>query len=131
MRGFPLDPSCNRSVQHSGHPVACEAARAAICAAKAGKFEKVYEELFEKQSAIAPGLPAAIAKDTGISESEFAQCMASSETAARVVADIDEGLQLGVKSTPTFFINGHKIEGAYPVVAWQRIVEALLQQQKK
>jgi protein-disulfide isomerase len=35
-------------------------------------------------------------------------------TIALVKSDIALGRQLGIKSTPTFFINGVKIEGALP-----------------
>lgn len=37
---------------------------------------------------------------------EFTSTMESEETADRVQADFDDGVELGVQGTPTIFVNG-------------------------
>lgn len=126
FRNYPLDMACNPQFETTTHPIACEAAHVAVCAQKYGKFEPIYQNLFEKQASFSPGRPLEIAADLGLDRAELRTCMDSQETSAALSKDIREATVLGVKSTPTFFINGHKMEGAYPVEAWDKIVDSLL-----
>ncbi|OFZ17785.1 MAG: hypothetical protein A2X94_04255 [Bdellovibrionales bacterium GWB1_55_8] len=129
FRNFPLHPACNSAVQNGSHAAACEAAKVAYCAHKQGKFAPVYEELFERQEMLAPGRLVGFAKDAGASEQELNQCIVSDEASQSVTVDTEEGIRLSVRSTPTFFINGRRVEGAYPLAAWSEIVEHLLRAQ--
>jgi protein-disulfide isomerase/uncharacterized membrane protein len=125
LRNHPFDPACNRKMERGGHAGSCEAARAAWCAHQQGRFAALYEALFENQSSLAPGVPAKLAKDAGLDADKLQGCMASPEAAAAVARDLEEGERLGVKATPTFFINGHRVEGAYPVPVWNQLVDEL------
>lgn len=126
FKNFPLDQACNPQVQQSAHPYACEAAKIAYCANKQGKFKQVYEQFFDLQSTFAPGRQLEIAKSQGVDANQIQGCMDSEETRMAISKDIHEAVTLGVKSTPTFFVNGHKMLGAYPPVAWSRIIDQLL-----
>jgi protein-disulfide isomerase len=55
-----------------------------------------------------------IGRLAGISETEFKACMANQALLNAIVAERQGGEQLGVDSTPTFFINGNKTAGAMP-----------------
>jgi protein-disulfide isomerase len=125
FRSYPLDPTCNPEIKGGGHGVSCEATKVSFCAAKQGKFKAVYESIFEHQADLAPGLPLKLAKELGLNESELKACVDGPEVTALIHRSIDEASRLGVKSTPTYFINGHKMEGAYPVPVWFNIIEAL------
>ncbi|MDR3605789.1 MAG: thioredoxin domain-containing protein [Oligoflexia bacterium] len=126
MKPFPLDPSCNRFVNHSMHPVACEAARAAVCAAQQGHFEGTYEAIFQNQESLAPGKSAEYARQAGANPAQLASCMASNESLARIQATIEEANQLKVQSTPTFYINGRRIEGVETLPVWTEVIQRLL-----
>jgi protein-disulfide isomerase len=131
FRNFPLNSGCNRLVPHSMHPAACDAARAAICAKKLSAFEPVYERFFEEQNSLTPERILPLAKEVlaskGIQEtSEFENCMKSKETEEALIRDVEEGIRLNIQATPTFFINGRKMEGPYPLGAWESIIEKLL-----
>jgi protein-disulfide isomerase/uncharacterized membrane protein len=126
FRNFPLDQACNPEVHQTAHPVACEAARVAICAEKQGKFEAVYDELFDKQSSFAPGRPLELAQKVGLNGPALETCVSGPEAAQIVNRDILEAVSLGIKSTPTFFVNGYKVEGAYPVPVWNMLFDHLL-----
>ena len=49
-----------------------------------------------------------IAKSAGLSEDEFITCMQNQELRDQYRAKMQTGIDLGVNSTPTFFINGEK-----------------------
>jgi protein-disulfide isomerase len=126
LRGFPLDPACNSGMKGGGHPAACEAARAAICAAQQGKLKAAYQAIFSSQESLVPGKPTALVRELeGIDESRLLGCMDAEETRAAVIADIAEGDRLGVRSTPTFFLNGRKMEGAMPMEIWVKVIDTL------
>ncbi len=128
FRNFPLDPSCNRSLQTPGHHVACEAAKVAICGASQGKFQEIYEKLFENQTSLETGVPAKLAQELGLNAEKLSQCIKSKETQKLLSQDIEDALLLKIESTPTFFINGRKVEGAYPLSVWEKVIENLLPQ---
>jgi protein-disulfide isomerase len=48
------------------------------------------------------------------------------EVAARVTADAELGLALGITGTPTFFVNGYKWTGAMPAAVLAGVIEGLL-----
>ena len=47
---------------------------------------------------------------------------------ARVQRDVGEAGRLGVKGTPTFFVNGLRIEGAQPAARFEQIIDKELAQ---
>ncbi len=129
FRHYPLDSACNRQVTRTMHPVACEAARLAACAHQDGKFKEVYETLFEHQELMAKQSPYEILKakgPAGLDADKLNACAASDATKLRVSQDIEAGIALKVESTPTFFVNGYKINGALPPAAWNLLVERIL-----
>jgi protein-disulfide isomerase len=126
FRNFPLSSECNRMMKNSMHPAACEAAKVAFCANKEGKFEDVYTNLFERQAELKPGLPVEIAVEAGVNREKLQACMNSPETNSAIAQDIEDGVQLDVQSTPTFYVNGKKVEGGFNVDLWSQIIEDAL-----
>ena len=54
------------------------------------------------------------------------QCINSNQQAARIASDYRVGAEQGVRSTPTFLINGQPFVGARPYADWQRYLDSLL-----
>jgi protein-disulfide isomerase/uncharacterized membrane protein len=134
LRNFPWDPSCNPMVERPMHQVACLAARTAVCANKQGKFKEVYENIFEHQSILntqGSGSPTELAKAAGANPEQIASCVNAPETSAFVTQDVEEGRRLGIQSTPTFFVNGLKIEGGFPAPIWYKLIDRLLSSNPK
>lgn len=109
---FPLDPSCNPNVKRPMHEYACLSAKAAYCANQQGKFVEYYEKLFNEQRQISRENIRTWAKELGINMPSFETCISAPETLAAVQHDIDLAAKNGLISTPTFFANGRKVEGA-------------------
>jgi protein-disulfide isomerase len=86
------------------HPRAAQAAAAGVCATRQQKFKEMHGKLFER-----PGQPLATsdfsehARQIGMNIAEFESCM-SSIGPEYVSRDVAEGMRLGVRVTPTFFI---------------------------
>lgn len=124
--GFPLDSACNRKLDRPMHPYACALSRAAYCAHQKGKFLSVYEEIFDDQESLNANSAHNTLIANNITENEAKKCIAS-EDAKKVVAEsIEEGIRLNVTSTPTFFVNGKRVDGTLPLEAWEIVIEALI-----
>jgi protein-disulfide isomerase len=54
------------------------------------------------------------------------QCINSNQQAPQIAADYRAGAERGVRSTPTFLINGQPFIGARPYADWQRYLDSLL-----
>lgn len=130
LRNFPLDPSCNPQIQGRGHPMACAAARTVFCAEKQGKFEAVYEEIFENQAELRSKPPVELAVRSGVDRAALEQCMSAGTADNAIARDIREAMELKVQATPTFFVNGLKVEGPAPLEVWFQIIDELLKRSK-
>ena len=130
LKNFPLDPTCNRSMQNPGHSTACEAAKVAYCALLQGVFAPVYEAFFEHQEELKPGMTFTLAKNAGADEQKLRQCYDSTEAMNAISRDVEDGIQLGIQATPTLFINGRKAEGPYPMPIWEKVIDQLLKTEK-
>ncbi len=114
------------------HPWAQAAAAASECARQqnAQAFWAVYHFLFENQSAITPENLAeklqAVVREAGVDGDAFAACVKEQGGLPAVQADMAEARTLKVRSTPTFFINGRRLEGALPYDHFQRVVNDAL-----
>lgn len=63
---------------------------------------------------------------TGMSQKDFEACLTDQALLNKVTAVANKGKELGVDSTPTFFINGKKYAGALPLDEFSKIVDPLL-----
>lgn len=127
FRNFPLDSTCN-SKAGALHPGSCDAARIALCSVHNGQFRDVYEKFFSQQGQLKSAsafLKAAV--ELGANEETLKSCADSDATRALLAQDLRDGETLNIRSTPTFFINGRRFEGALPTEAWIRILDRLLQ----
>jgi protein-disulfide isomerase len=108
------------------HQSALAAAEAAQCAAEQNRFWEYHDALFTQQASGAGWNFSALAKDLGLRQSPFDACMKENRYRQEVLKDLQEGLTLGISSTPTFFINGRPLVGARPLTDFQTIIDPLL-----
>jgi protein-disulfide isomerase len=112
-RDFPL----------SFHQNAQKAAEAAECAGEQDKYYEMHDKIFENQQAITTTNLKEYAKEIGLNTNEFNECLDSGEKANEVQKDFQDGQSIGVRGTPTFFINGKLLRGAQPFEEFQKIIE--------
>jgi protein-disulfide isomerase len=118
LRPFPLDA------------LAAAGFMLALCGGK-DKYMPIVETLFAKQAdwVVREPLPPLkeIAKQYGISESEFNACLANQKLLDSIQATRDHAAQkLGVNSTPTFFVNGKKLVGDVSIDQMAKEIDAYL-----
>lgn len=109
-KDYPLNPECNTAVRSMLHPSACDAAVAVRLARANGRDDELEEWLYTHQQEMTPESVRRAAKEIGQVADFDAKYQA---TLAEVKKDIALGQELKVTSTPTFFINGIKIDGAW------------------
>ncbi len=91
------------------HRFAEPAARAAFAAERQGKYWEMHDILFENYRALDDASLKKYAAQIGLDVARFEKDMVDPEIAARVQADMTEAQTLGVNSTPSFFMNGHRV----------------------
>ncbi|WP_353664821.1 DsbA family protein [Microbacterium sp. che218] len=102
VRYFPLP----------GHRNSLTSALAAEAAARQGKFDEMYQRLFETQGEWGEAQESrddvfrGYAADLGLDLDTYDADIADPAVEQRVRADFDAGRALGVGSTPTFFVDG-------------------------
>jgi protein-disulfide isomerase len=104
------------------------AARASECAAEQNQFFRYRDSVYasqrgENRGAFSDARLKQIAVELGLDTPAFNACYDSGRHADTVKEQTDEGRRDGVRSTPTFFINGEKVEGVYPLDVYKRAIE--------
>ncbi len=115
------------------HPQAVGAALAARCAGDQDAYLEMHDLLFAAQGewanqSNAMALFAGYAGQLGLDTALFTTCMESNKYEASVMADLEEGVSLGVRGTPAFFINGNFVSGAQPYSAFEEAINLMLNQ---
>jgi len=115
---FPLDSECNAG--GGIHAAACEAAAAVRMAKAKGKGPEMEEYLFSNQEKMTPTW----VKDAVRQVAQVTDFDAQyPKVLEQVKADAALGRQLDVQATPTFFINGIKINGGFRPVFFEAVIE--------
>jgi len=113
FRDFPL----------SFHPNAQKAAEAGHCAEEQGKFWEMHDKMFANQRKLDVESLKAYAKEIGLDEKAFAECLDEGKKAAVVQENLFAGAQLGVRGTPAIFVNGRMLSGAVPFSEFARVID--------
>jgi len=118
------------------HRHAVKAAMAAEAAGLQGHFWEMHDMLYKyqpvwSQAFDASRLFAGYAKSIGLDANQFENDVKSPELQARIVAEGDAGVARGVKNTPTIFINGREVQGAFRREVLQAAIDAALAEKKK
>lgn len=112
------------------HPNAMLAHRSAEAASNQGKFWEMYKLLYENQStwtnlssAQADSTFRSYAQSLNLDMTKFDTDQKSQETNKIINADISKGKGLGISGTPSFFIDGKKIENPKDVDDFNKVIE--------
>ncbi|MEK7681034.1 MAG: thioredoxin domain-containing protein [Patescibacteria group bacterium] len=109
------------------HPGATKLAQMASCAQAQGKYWEMSDLFFEQQDQ----LPIVwidsdmekLTGDAGVNYNELGMCLKSGSATVEVNRDYADGFMAGVSGTPTFFVNGTKIEGVVTWDAWEKFMK--------
>ena len=110
------------------HPNAFAAARAAEAAGNQGKFFEMHDRLYETQDTWGElttnqqSLFESYAKELGLDMTKFKADYASQEVADRINRDVSSGKQFNISGTPTFIVNGIKIDNPNGIEEFQKVL---------
>lgn len=127
---YPLNDACNPGINDL-HPFACQAAVAAVCSAKQEKFWTFGDVVFENQESLERGDLVDYAKESGLDVDAFETCLDDPKAMGQVRYDIGLGNKADLSGTPTFFINGYSVVGAFPPPILDEIVKQILEHDAK
>ena len=96
------------------HDNAREAAYFAEAAGEQGKFWEMHDRIFETQSqwldiGDSTEFFLGLARDLNLDEAKLQEVLEKNTFKSKIDSDVAEGRSLGVNSTPTFFVNGRKV----------------------
>jgi protein-disulfide isomerase len=104
------------------HPDAFSAAEASMCAGEQDAFWPFHEKLFSSES-LDNSTYVQYAEDLGLKMETFLGCLTDHKYRQAIQADSDFAINLGINSTPTFFINGLAVVGAQPLDVFKQIID--------
>jgi protein-disulfide isomerase len=109
------------------HSFALKAALSALAARSQGKFWQFHDLLFQNHDKLDDAKIDEIRGQLGLDGTEFEKQLKSPEAATLIRADYREGSQVGVRGTPTVFVNGKMLRDKSP----QGFQEAIENELKK
>ena len=98
-------------------------AKAAVAADAQGHFWEMHDKLFIVSGGnVDRTVLDGVARDIGLDVARFDRDMDDPALDSRVDADDADAKALGVKGTPTFFVNGRRIVGAQPATVFEKAI---------
>lgn len=124
------------------HQNAFASAEAALCAGDQDAYWKFHNVLFDSQALLNDQSGTVLdqaaynqlAANLGLDVTSFETCMTSHKHKQNILDDVsyaeslpaDSTGEAAVGGTPTFFVNGHRLGGAYPIEYFKQIIDAEL-----
>jgi protein-disulfide isomerase/uncharacterized membrane protein len=110
-KNYPLENTCNDRVTQTIHPGACVVALGGVCAQEQGKFWLYHDKIFGVPPLQNPQAADVLRLGTeaGLDGGALSSCLTSEGAKKRLTAEIHEGSDAGVSSTPTVYIDGRKL----------------------
>jgi protein-disulfide isomerase len=104
------------------HPDALGAAEAAMCAGEQDVYWKYHDKLFSSES-LGNSIYLQYAQELGLNVPAFEACLNDHKYQKTIESDSDFAINLGIRSTPTFFINGLAVVGAQPLDVFKQVID--------
>lgn len=126
FKHYPLDSDCNPELDYQLHPKACKLAKLGECARRKGLFWEFHDRIFLELTG-EKGLPAWEKITSSLSdilaESEVQSCLNDPSVLSAVKEDVESGRRLGIKGTPSVYVNGRLVEIPITVETINRLID--------
>ncbi len=122
FRHFPLTKIHQRSLK---------AAEAAVAAAQDGKFWEMHNVLLNNRRNLGTTSLKLHSKEAGVNNKQFLDHLVNGMYGWQVQDDLKEGLKLGVKDVPVFFINGERFNGKPTFENLRKEIDSALRKAKR
>ena len=108
---------------HKDAPLASEAA---LAAGEQGKFWEMHDKIFANQKKLKIDNLKSYAQELNLDMNKFNEDLENHQFKKVVDGDVKIAKSLGVRGTPTFFINGKKLVGAKPFTEFKKVIDPLI-----
>ncbi|MBU0546525.1 DsbA family protein [Patescibacteria group bacterium] len=120
VRDFPIE---------TAHPGATKLAEIAFCANEQGVFWKMHDILFQVQDELPAELSVPdinrLADLAGVNKTKLQSCLDKQEPLIEVNLDYAVGYKNQMRGTPTYFVNGQKVQGVIPREDWEKYLNSI------
>lgn len=127
FQAFPLDGECNSAIPRAVG-INCLLARVSHCAGLQSKGWETQEWIFKNQrqfhgKQMVDQLLQENYESLGLNMEELMSCVESDGAKAAIKAQADLGNQVGVRGTPSLFVNGRKVPAGFSIPLLRRLVK--------
>ena len=105
------------------HAEASPAAEAADCAGEQGEYWPYHDKLFNGGLTLSSNTFIKYASDVDLDLDQFRNCINTNKYQDAVEDNYNFAYNLGISSTPTFFINGLAIIGSQPYSVFKQVID--------
>ena len=109
---FPLEKSCNSRLEGAGHPGACLATKAAICAHRQDRYWAYAELLYRHPGRLERDHLIAYAAHLGLHPERFERCLEDPSVDEEITEDLSHAAYLDIQELPITYVNGIPVDGA-------------------
>jgi protein-disulfide isomerase len=102
------------------------ASLAAECAYEQGNFWDYHNVLFENRGQFSRDQLVGYAESLGLDTEQFGTCLDNQQYQDEVVGDFRDAQTLGIRGTPSFFVNGQFVSGAQPFAVFATAIDEAL-----
>ncbi|WP_132054552.1 DsbA family protein [Pseudocnuella soli] len=110
------------------HQRAHKAAEAAVAAGQEGKFWEMHQALFANRRNLGIISLKSYAREVGVTGKRFLEDLMNGTYGWQVQGDLQEGLKMGVRDVPHFFINNKSFDGTWSTRNVKTHINHLLQE---
>lgn len=105
------------------HPNAPLAAEASLAAHDQGKFWEMHDKIFANQQSLDRATFEKYAQELGLDMTKFKAALDNSSHKEVIARDQALAQKVGANGTPSFFLNGRNIRGAYPYESFKTVID--------
>jgi len=101
-------------------------ALAARCAGEQGLYWKAHDALYDNFGISTKAEIYSLMLEIGAEPDRLSSCLENNKYIPQIAKDLDDGINLGIRGTPTWFINGYRADGDMPENMLNDIIENIL-----
>ena len=132
FRPFVLSGACNPALEPGQQGIEkCQAAFAAECANRQGRFWSYASRVFSHQRDLSDEALLRSAREEGLNEQQFVACMQDNSTRISIFNSGKAGARLGLRGTPSFYLKGLDGDRWVEVCVGPAEIQALVDHHKR
>lgn len=115
LKAFPKEAKLvYKSFPLRNHQYAMDAAKAAMAAHQMGKFWEYHDLIFKNFSSLSPEKFKEFRTELKLDEKEFEKHLNDPKIEEKIKSDFQNGIDAGVRGTPSLYINGKQVKNRRP-----------------